>query len=642
MLDKLLKEYILDENNADNNYNLGLYYESIGQTASAISFLLRCAERSSIKEIQYECLLRAASCFEKQGKRNFTVEGLLQHAVSILPKRPEAYYILSRFYERIAKWQYSYMIASIGEKVTEQDSSPLRNPVDYPGYYSIIFQKSVSSWWCGLCEESKNLLLELNKNYNLNETFSLAVKNNLCLFNVDDLGMSFDDFDFGHIQQNKDFYNIVVQEIFIDKVYDRFVKVEKDDIVLDIGASSGPFTYSILGYEPSKVYCLEPHSGLFEDLSKNFRDKSNVVVINAGISNQTGQSELEGVWNPDSMMMWSKSETCNTITLKSLIEKYNIPKIDFIKLDCEGGEYDLLTIENLQSLLEHNNYIKISGEFHLHNLELKTKFKWFRDNILCKLNNKEYKIYSMNNIDITKELFYDEFIDHYSCIMIYMNMKGKNMNENIYYDDNRPKEDWGCIKTNKFHINKNINKRVFVVDNFYENPDEVREFALSQTFYDDSGYLGMRTRKQFFFDGVKERFETIIGQKIIDWENQDMNGRFQTCVAGTPLVYHCDAQKWAGIVYLTPNAPVSCGTSFYMHKETKKHHNSQIDWNSGEGIKVFNQKTFLDKTPYEMVDTVGNIYNRLVIFDGGLIHAASEYFGWDIPTSRLFHMYFFN
>ena len=41
----------------------------------------------------------------------------------------------------------------------------------------------------------------------------------------------------------------------------------------------------------------------------------------------------------------------------------------------------------------------------------------------------------------------------------------------------------------------------------------------------------MRTRKQYLFDGVKERFEQIIGSKIIGkemWENYGMNGRFQS------------------------------------------------------------------------------------------------------------------
>lgn len=214
--------------------------------------------------------------------------------------------------------------------------------------------------------------------------------------------------------------------------------------------------------------------------------------------------------------------------------------------------------------------------------------------------------------------------------------------EQTYFNNLSPESDWGVIQTNQFKLNSNQGKRLFVVDNFYERPDEVRNFALQQQFYDDPGYLGMRTRKQYFFEGVKEKFEEIIGQKITSWEDQGMNGRFQTCVAGTPLVYHCDDQRWAAMVYLTPDAPPECGTSFFRHKQTKIHHNSQIDWSTDQGIQVFNQKTFLDKTPYELVDSVGNIFNRLVIFDGGLIHSASEYFGWDIASSRLFHMYFFN
>jgi len=212
----------------------------------------------------------------------------------------------------------------------------------------------------------------------------------------------------------------------------------------------------------------------------------------------------------------------------------------------------------------------------------------------------------------------------------------------MQYIDERPDFEWGFIKTDEFKITDGEDKRLFVVDNFYEDPLAVRNYALSQYFFDDEGYLGMRTRKQFFFNGVKERFEKIINKKILSWEEQSMNGRFQTCKAGTPLVYHCDQQKWAAMVYLTPDAPIECGTSFYRHKQTKKHHNSQFYNNNDDLTAVFNQKTFLDKTPYEMVDTVGNVFNRLVIFDGGLIHAASEYFGWDIPSSRLFHMYFFS
>ena len=216
------------------------------------------------------------------------------------------------------------------------------------------------------------------------------------------------------------------------------------------------------------------------------------------------------------------------------------------------------------------------------------------------------------------------------------------------YTDRNPESEWGIVESDQFKIKGNKDKRFFVVDNFYEDPYAVREFALQQIYYPGEGAVGHRTRKQFLFDGLRESFEEIIDAKIPDrdngygWFDEGINGRFQYCPAGTPSVFHCDSQKWAAVIYLTPDAPPQSGTSFYRHKETKIFHNSQIDWAAGQGTKVFNQHTFVDSTPYEMVDTVGNVFNRLVLFDGGLIHSGVNYFGWDISSSRLFHIFFFN
>ena len=114
-----------------------------------------------------------------------------------------------------------------------------------------------------------------------------------------------------------------------------------------------------------------------------------------------------------------------------------------------------------------------------------------------------------------------------------------------------------------------------------------------------------------------------------------MNGRFQVCNAEDKLVYHTDIQKWAGMLYLTPNCPFECGTSMYAHKETKKRHQSdQID-NCFDG-------GFFDGTKFELVDSIGNIFNRLIIFDSNCIHSASKYFGKTLEDSRLFHMFFFD
>lgn len=223
------------------------------------------------------------------------------------------------------------------------------------------------------------------------------------------------------------------------------------------------------------------------------------------------------------------------------------------------------------------------------------------------------------------------------------------MGRNFTTTDTDTNSEYGFIQCEEIKVNQKSNGRYFVIDNFYEDPDAVREFALYQTYFEGEGAVGYRTRKQFLFDGMKEKFEEIIREKIPDhtpnghgWKDVGINGRFQSCKAGTPMVYHCDAQKWAGVLFLTPDAPPQSGTSFYRHKKTKVYHNSQINWEAGQGMEVFNQHTFLDPTPYEKMDTVGNAYNRLVIFDGGLIHSGNDYFGWDFQSSRLFQIFFFS
>lgn len=186
-------------------------------------------------------------------------------------------------------------------------------------------------------------------------------------------------------------------------------------------------------------------------------------------------------------------------------------------------------------------------------------------------------------------------------------------------------------------VNIQYNKRIFVVDNFYSDPYAVRDFALTQEFNDDLRYYkGKRTSEQFFVPGTKKAFESIIGQKITMWDQYGMNGVFQTCDAEDPLVYHTDLQEWAGMVYLTPNAPFECGTSMYAHKETKARHISD------PGCENAFDGGFYDSTKFELVDVVGNVFNRLVIFNGKCIHSASKYFGKSLEDSRLFHMFFFD
>lgn len=186
-------------------------------------------------------------------------------------------------------------------------------------------------------------------------------------------------------------------------------------------------------------------------------------------------------------------------------------------------------------------------------------------------------------------------------------------------------------------INTNKKKRIFVVDNFYTNPHQIREYALGVEFSPDIRYYkGMRSIQQHIFQGTKEAFEEIMGEKINRFHEHGMCGRFQICTAEDPVVYHYDDQKWAAMIYLSPDAPFECGTSLLAHKATKIR--GADDANSDQAFAG----GFFDKTKFDVVDVVGSVYNRLVIFDSRCIHAACQYFGNSKETGRLTHLFFFD
>lgn len=188
-IDNILKKFVNKPNDPENNFSLALYYDNIDQTATAVSYYLRTAERTSDDFLKYECLLLASACFERQGTRKFTVKGLLLQAVALMPKRPEAYFKLSKFYENEGtsdgRWIESYTIASIGLAVVDFDNlAPMRTKNNFPGKYGLLFQKAATAWWCGLCEESKNIFLDLYTNYEMTNEYKSVVYNNLLNLNA--------------------------------------------------------------------------------------------------------------------------------------------------------------------------------------------------------------------------------------------------------------------------------------------------------------------------------------------------------------------------------------------------------------------------------------------------------------------------
>ena len=199
--------------------------------------------------------------------------------------------------------------------------------------------------------------------------------------------------------------DLIIKEIFEKKLYEKFFKVENGDLVVDVGASLGPFTYSILHKNPKHVYCFEPSIKEFKTLNKNVRGYP-VTTINKGVSNVNSIVQ--------SNQLFAGEKEMETITFKTFIENYSIDQIDFLKTDCEGGEYDIFNKENEEFIL--NNVKKIVGEWHLNTKELKNKFREFRDTYLKLFNN--YEVYSLDGTNIKWDLWNEHFLEYYTEVII--------------------------------------------------------------------------------------------------------------------------------------------------------------------------------------------------------------------------------
>lgn len=138
--------------------------------------------------------------------------------------------------------------------------------------------------------------------------------------------------------------------------YDRLTKLIMKKVInsssncIDVGCHKGEILEDILKYAPNgKHYGFEPIPPMFENLVKNFGSKANILPY--ALSDKNGSSTFQFVKNAPaySGINKRKYEIANAeideikVELKKLDDI--IPEdlnIDFIKIDVEGGEYDVL------------------------------------------------------------------------------------------------------------------------------------------------------------------------------------------------------------------------------------------------------------------------------------------------------------
>ena len=189
-----------------------------------------------------------------------------------------------------------------------------------------------------------------------------------------------------------------------------------------------------------------------------------------------------------------------------------------------------------------------------------------------------------------------------------------------------------------------MNLDCIIVSDFLDNPDKVRESLIEQNveFVIESklGFPGKRTPKadEGYQQMVNEKLEKVLPFKF----EQDLDTstfQFQLCLEGDKSWVHVDKTDWAGILYLTPDAPIDSGTVIYTEDS-----NGVLRDTTAKVRETGDQSLYEKLDKPETTTMIGNVYNRLLLLRGYSLPHRSDVpgFGDCLENGRLTQVFFFN
>jgi len=194
-----------------------------------------------------------------------------------------------------------------------------------------------------------------------------------------------------------------------------------------------------------------------------------------------------------------------------------------------------------------------------------------------------------------------------------------------------------------------------VIDNFYDEPDLVRDFALDQEFFKGQrgSWPGLRTK--LFHENNMPMLQVFWDKLLFYIRDYGYTGfsQFQTAFHMVDASYgrgwvHDDDPKLniAGVIYLNEKAPLGSGTVIYNDKE-----DINLDEYADKFMKDVLSETPEEREPYQQYReeqtklfdktiTMESVFNRCIIFDTRCWHSAEEFFGNSVDTNRLTQVFF--
>lgn len=279
-------------------------------------------------------------------------------------------------------------------------------------------------------------------------------------------------------------------EVITRKIYEKFFEVQEDDIVMDIGAMIGTFEISISNKKYKKCYVIEPDPINFSDLKINCADNyDRLILINEGID---FENKLAYLTNDNGTGSIYGNGTIPVLTrkIKDIFENYKIEKINFLKIDCEGGEYSLFHNDNKEILKDKIDFI--SGEIHNEPKPEKETPHFNRKNILNLLECLEnYFDVFYTSVDGIKIENIRNGLGYYRQFLFYASNKNLKNNIQINFID-------GKVRVEGIKLEKSVNVKFQDMNDEVLYSSQISENTWSMTTVDrDKWKIFIETPKRY-------------------------------------------------------------------------------------------------------------------------------------------------
>lgn len=198
----------------------------------------------------------------------------------------------------------------------------------------------------------------------------------------------------------------------------------------------------------------------------------------------------------------------------------------------------------------------------------------------------------------------------------------------------------------------------WVLDDALPNPDEVRTRSLARTDWYEGyphrpeswpGLRAMPALEQDELARLEDRVRQATGASKLWVETAGDAGTLNhNCVQVVGYNEceprpHTDSRalcRYAAVLYLNPNVPDDCGTSFYRQRLPGGQRGGNVVQPPHNNLVEALGTRFVDIGAFAEDIAIPHRYNRLLVYRANLIHSATGYWGHTLEKKRMAAVFF--